>query len=860
MNRNFKQIDKDEFKGTGIRYFKCTNKTQTNITRKTHQDYAMKYFKATRFNGLHLLHKLGSGKTCTSVFIANDILKNTMNLFGLLMNLLKTSDISDTDKEKLKDINDIITRYFIKDKTLKQINLEEIYKTIDEIMKKTGNKNDILKNFYINTLTLQIKNVIQNKNLLDFIKTKYNIDIDYETKLKNVLDIYRVNIEEFKNKSKIEVFNIVNMIVGDLNEVIFGFIDRLMFLKNETENISELESYIEQLYKFIYNIKIITKVYVITTGALRENWLTEFCTNCGGDKVLIQSKNFIFMTYNFTGKETIKKIENELEFNRSMFIIDEVHNFINTVKNNKKLLKKDVKQSLIDLLDTDKEEVKNEIGKSSLCFSIYEKIIKSNNVRVLTLSGTLLYKSTDEFPILMNLLNPKSKTLKFETGFLHSFFKLESDTNTYIFSSENKKKDFITEYSKLISYYPGDTKDYPEVINKLPIITRMTELQEIEFFNNIELEDKLKNFKEKDHREKKLDKKTIELMKKLKIVALLNIFTKKATNCTYPIIFNKIPDNLGGNDDENGWINNDNVKIFDIKYHSPKILSLLKNIISVENFAGTHVVYSVLKNKSGVNLIYNLIKLCLGKDLRVEMFSGDVDDKKRTEILETFNSKDNINGEKIKILFITKAGAEGITLKNVQHLHLLESEKRSTLTDQVIGRIARLGSHKDLKKQYKKVTVWRYWSTADSYQYTPKIREDNEIITKPQKEGFVNSSDIKLYMEGIKHKNEMSFFMSLFDKTCIENLYNIIYKNDYSIDEKQTVQTIFTYEYNKSDQTFKLIFNEEEVFIKVKKNVDVEYKGLLSGGKLDELDKLYDEENNDEIVPIEEIIDIDGDE
>ena len=58
-----------------------------------------------------------------------------------------------------------------------------------------------------------------------------------------------------------------------------------------------------------------------------------------------------------------------------------------------------------------------------------------------------------------------------------------------------------------------------------------------------------------------------------------------------------------------------------------------------------------------------------------------------------FNNENNLRGEKIKILIITLSGAEGISLKNVRAVLMLEPHWNMTILKQVIGRAVRNGSH-----------------------------------------------------------------------------------------------------------------------------------------------------------------------
>ena len=56
----------------------------------------------------------------------------------------------------------------------------------------------------------------------------------------------------------------------------------------------------------------------------------------------------------------------------------------------------------------------------------------------------------------------------------------------------------------------------------------------------------------------------------------------------------------------------------------------------------------------------------------------------------------NLRGEMIKLLMLTKSGAEGLDLKHVRQVHVMEPYWHEVRIQQVIGRAIRLRSHKDL--------------------------------------------------------------------------------------------------------------------------------------------------------------------
>jgi len=92
--------------------------------------------------------------------------------------------------------------------------------------------------------------------------------------------------------------------------------------------------------------------------------------------------------------------------------------------------------------------------------------------------------------------------------------------------------------------------------------------------------------------------------------------------------------------------------------------------------------------------------------------------------LDAFNAPDNLRGERIKVLLITQSGAEGISLKAVRDVHLLEPYWNDIRVQQVIGRAVRAGSHAELPRAERTVRAHLYLATlpASEYAREPELR------------------------------------------------------------------------------------------------------------------------------------------
>ena len=83
---------------------------------------------------------------------------------------------------------------------------------------------------------------------------------------------------------------------------------------------------------------------------------------------------------------------------------------------------------------------------------------------------------------------------------------------------------------------------------------------------------------------------------------------------------------------------------------------------------------------------------------------------------------DNLRGQLCKLFMVTKSGAEGITLKNVRQVHLLEPFWHHNRITQVIGRAVRANSHAALPPAERSVRVFLYVS-----RFTPEQLADRTV-------------------------------------------------------------------------------------------------------------------------------------
>lgn len=431
-----------------------------------------------------------------------------------------------------------------------------------------------------------------------------------------------------------------------------------------------------------------SKVFVLTPGSLRKNFIDEYCRICGTSIDILKEK-YTFITYNTELVDT--KTINKFMFDKSVVIIDEAHNLINGVKNG-----------------------------SKNAVAIYSKLLRAN-CKILALTATPIYTNPSELSLyihmfkpdkLKNVFNPLSdkKDIFRPTSFTNLFKK---DDNGFLLpdpinsDAKNIVKNLFSGIVSHVDNMSASIDYYPKRVDHKPIKIEMSKNQEKEVSNKMNMENKLKNIKDENEEDNE----------QLRILASKRIMSKRKSNFYYPPELQEQKDNLA----PKGWVSKDHFNNGNLlrTVYSPKIYTIIDNIH--KNFDGKHMIFSIFKEKSGVKIIDALLRMC---GVPSKIYSGDQSQKEKSMILDKFNSKENINGDIIKVIIITNAGSEGITLKEVQHVHIVESDSRETKIDQVVGRAIRYMSHMSLPPSKRIVNVWRYFSTfsdgeksVDEYMY-----------------------------------------------------------------------------------------------------------------------------------------------
>ena len=196
-----------------------------------------------------------------------------------------------------------------------------------------------------------------------------------------------------------------------------------------------------------------------------------------------------------------------------------------------------------------------------------------------------------------------------------------------------------------------------------------------------------------------------------------------------------------------------------LQTYSPKFLSMLSNILDEKN-SGLHLIYSQFRTLEGIGILSlilqqnGFVKFKIKKDNKkgqwfldmkdedlgkpaFALYTGTEEKEEKEIIRNIYNgtwekvpstilekirgvSKNNDNGELIKIFMITSSGAEGINLKNTRFVHITEPYWHPVRMEQVIGRARRICSHNSLPVELQNVKVFVYLMTLSENQMKSK--------------------------------------------------------------------------------------------------------------------------------------------
>ena len=100
---------------------------------------------------------------------------------------------------------------------------------------------------------------------------------------------------------------------------------------------------------------------------------------------------------------------------------------------------------------------------------------------------------------------------------------------------------------------------------------------------------------------------------------------------------------------------------------------------------------------------------------RYSMITGDLRLSPNNDFeVKGLTNENNKDGNKVKVVLISKAGSEGIDLKFIRQVHILEPWYNMNRIEQIIGRAVRNFSHKDLEFEKRNVQIFMHGTILEN--------------------------------------------------------------------------------------------------------------------------------------------------
>ena len=730
----------------------CDSKSSEEIKLLTHQKVVRDYLNLyTPYRGLLILHALGSGKTCTSIAIAEG-LKSDKQVYIMTPASLKMNYFSE-----LKRCGDHLFRKNQYWEFVSTVGLPDMVNTLStalSVSKDFINKHngawlvDVQKPTNFTTLSTFDQSVI-DEQLNEMIRSKYK-DINYNGLNNRIMD-------ELTSDSTINPFDHSVVVIDEAHNFVSRVVNKI-----KTKDVDSISF---RLYEYLMRATDVR--IVMLTGTPIINYPSEIgilynilrgyiktwtftvrvltSTKVNRDTILAMFDKAHFKTFDF-----VEYSGNKLTITRNPF------GFINTKKHGNTKTETDFEKYNGVKLD--------ETGNIS--DSDFEKtivnIMKKNEIEVLEGVTSIKLNKTlpDDSEAFLNMfVDPDSVEIKNSLLFerrilgltsyfpssneklLPSFVKTETGGEIHVVRSEMSDYQFSV-YEKIRKEEADKEKAAKKRKNDLYQATSSYRVRSRTCCNFAFPDPPGRPLPDKgDYNEADID-------------GLDEDVTEEKNTTDYPQRIQLALKYLKDKSDE--YFTPENIE----KY-SPKFADVLANVLDKDNL-GLHLIYSQFYTIEGIGILKLLLEANGYSQFMIVKKPGDVwevlnlDDEKPKFLLYTgsetieekeilrniYNSQwdfvpasisnelkkispNNFMGDVVKIMMITASGAEGINLKNTRFVHIVEPYWHMVRINQVIGRARRICSHQELPEELRTVKVFLYLSVLSEKQRT---NEDNKEL------------------------------------------------------------------------------------------------------------------------------------
>lgn len=445
-------------------------------------------------------------------------------------------------------------------------------------------------------------------------------------------------------------------------------------------------------------------------------------------------------------------VEKEDFLENSLLIIDEFHNLSNSITNG-----------------------------SYNAIRLYDTIMKTKNIKLLFLTGTPIINKPFELVPTFNMLKG---LIQLDTKLQMPLFpELQKDFNVYFVDKNiNKIKNaekFKNRIFGMVSYYGSmyfgkkSNDDFPEEYTTKVERVPMSSEQYARY-------DMARDFEREESSNKGRMVKAERFSSKGSASSSYRVQSRQISNYLIPEYA------LGparGRKARQKFINKITKKDLENQMYSPKFKKILDNVDKHKNQLG--MIYSEFVSGEGLAILAKILETrnysCWNTNVKLEedsdafglntkmkkggdeesgdeesgymggvtkkfaLITGDVSFEERAKIIKIFNNKNNMKGENISLLLISKTGAEGLDLKNVRHVHITEPYWNMARIEQIIARAVRYKSHVEMAQKDRNVQPYVYLSDYPK-TFDPKKKKEH-------------TTDVQLYSDSVKNKKLIMNFL-----------------------------------------------------------------------------------------------------
>lgn len=464
-------------------------------------------------------------------------------------------------------------------------------------------------------------------------------------------------------------------------------------------------------------------------------------------KVILRREGFFFETYRIFSKSLQSKQPADIRriYENSIIVMDEIHNITASVKT------AEVTTSAGDRFLTNVQTYQ----------ILYEFVHTLKNRKLLCLTGTPIRDKPQEIAKVLNMVLPRQNKFPIGDDFKNSYLRVvktvdvlgDAKLTLYDFKEE-KLPQFLENVKGYVSYLKKSVPDNITIDYRTNPDFQQTGLEHFKVFANIMkepqnaiyiddfVEDLERNVKGtsvneetgEEEEEENIEKRMSSLAYSKSKQSSLMVFPERANVALYVTpVFEKVTDRgvvkQGKHLKTIGWTK-------EMRILFPRSLSLEDKLERLSRYSCIYskivreivfnpselvYIYSFLKAGSGIYVLASFLVEYFGFEIvrhladvrtkattkrRLLILNHDfVSDNDLREMVDFFNKEGNALAEYIQVVIGTKQTKEGITLKNIRQIHVVQPEWNYADISQAIARGIRVNSHEALLRKISPITV-----------------------------------------------------------------------------------------------------------------------------------------------------------